>query len=692
MKDENKTKAQLINELQKLRLKISDLEKNNIRGNKGTKSHSCSKIDKQAEKEVIVSEALYHAIIDTRAESIWSIDTNYRLQAINKKFKQDYLAVYDIKLEQGMHALEILPSDQIKFWKTKYDKALGGENESFDFSENILGKDYHYMVILNPIYLDEKVTGVSAIGLNATAQKRAEEALQKSEARLREAQKLIGLGYWDWQIASGDVDWSEKVYTIFGLKPNEFTPQIDSIMKMSPWLEDNTRHLELIKRATENREKGEFEQKFLRPNGSVGYYHSTFQGKYDDKGGLVSIEGTVLDISERRHAEEKLRQLRNYLSNIIDSMPSMLIGVDPDGTITQWNSEAERVTGLTGPMAVGQTLTNAFPRLSTGMELVQAAIKTGKVQITPKQVRQENGEFYYEDVTVYPLVSNGMEGAVIRIDDGTDKVRIEEMMIQSEKMLSMGGLAAGMAHEINNPLAGMMQTAEVMAGRLGTNFQIPANRRAAEAAGTTLEAIESFMMARGIIRMIDTINTAGKRVAAIVENMLSFARKSDATVSSNTLEELLDKTLELAATDYDLKKQYDFKRIEIGRDYGENVPAISCEGAKIQQVLLNILRNGAEAIQKAETENSRFIFRTRLEKERSMVRLEIEDNGPGMDETTRKRVFEPFFTTKPAGVGTGLGLSVSYFIITENHNGEMEVESQPGVGTKFIIRLPIQGK
>jgi signal transduction histidine kinase len=158
------------------------------------------------------------------------------------------------------------------------------------------------------------------------------------------------------------------------------------------------------------------------------------------------------------------------------------------------------------------------------------------------------------------------------------------------------------------------------------------------------------------------------------------------------LEELLDKTAELAATDYDLKKQYDFKKIEIQREYAGNLPAVPCEGAKIQQVLLNILRNGAQAMQAAGVQSPRFIFRTGFDDERNMAIVEIEDNGPGMDDETRKRVFEPFFTTKPAGVGTGLGLSVSYFIITENHDGEMEVESRPGTGAKFIIRLPVKGK
>jgi signal transduction histidine kinase len=234
----------------------------------------------------------------------------------------------------------------------------------------------------------------------------------------------------------------------------------------------------------------------------------------------------------------------------------------------------------------------------------------------------------------------------------------------------------------------MMQSAEVMSMRLGGDMNLPANLKAAEEAGTTMEAIKSFMEARSIPRMINAINESGRRVTAIVDNMLSFARKSDAQVSSHDLSDLMDKTLELARTDYDLKKQYDFKQIKIHKEYEENLPLVPCEGAKIQQVLLNILRNGAQAMHAAETKNPQFIVRTQFKKEKELLIIEIEDNGPGMDEETCKRVFEPFYTTKPVGVGTGLGLSVAYFIITENHRGELAVESRPGSGAKFIIRLP----
>ncbi len=411
----------------------------------------------------------------------------------------------------------------------------------------------------------------------------------------------------------------------------------------------------------------------------------------DDK----KITGAVLvfrDVNEEYQVREaELRHLRSDLSNIIDSMPSVLVGVDGDGKVTQWNKKAEQTTGISAGAAQGKPLSHVFPRMAPEMEKIFESIRTREAKRERAEPRQSAGGVRHEDVTIYPLIADGVEGAVIRIDDITEKVRMEEVMIQGEKMLSVGGLAAGMAHEINNPLAGMIQTANVMARRLVERADIPANREAARAAGTTMEAIREFMEAREIPRMISTINESGRRAAEIVDNMLGFARKSEAMVSSHSLEKLLDKTLELAATDYDLKTQYDFKAIEIEKEYETDLPCVPCEGAKLQQVLLNILRNGAQAMRGAGKRKPRFIVRMRVEKERKFLRIEIEDNGPGMDEATRRRVFEPFFTTKPVGVGTGLGLSVSYFIITENHGGEMAVESRPGSGATFIIHLPLEG-
>lgn len=398
------------------------------------------------------------------------------------------------------------------------------------------------------------------------------------------------------------------------------------------------------------------------------------------------------DITQRKRAEAELLYLRNYLSNIINSMPSVLVGVNIDGKVTHWNAAAEKTTGIAATDAQGKILSDVFPQMAAEMEKIAESIRTREMKQERKKSCKPTGEICFEDVTIYPLIANGVDGAAIRIDDVTEKVRMEEILIQSEKMLSVGGLAAGMAHEINNPLAAVMQNANNMVRRLDMDANIPANVKAAESVGVSMEVIQDYMQARDIPRMIKNINESGRRVIDVMNNMLSFSQKSDSKVSACSLQKLLDKTLELATSDYDFEKNFDFKHIKIKKEYEDDLPLVPCESSKIQQVFLNVLRNGSQVLQEAGTENPQLIVRLRFEKPKQMVVIEIEDNGPGMNEENRKRVFEPFYTTKTKRSGTGLGLSLSYFIITDNHNGEMSVESIPGAGAKFIIRLPLKGR
>jgi len=267
-----------------------------------------------------------------------------------------------------------------------------------------------------------------------------------------------------------------------------------------------------------------------------------------------------------------------------------------------------------------------------------------------------------------------------------EKRRLEEMMIQSEKMVSLGSLAAGMAHEINNPLAGILQNTQVIQNRLKN--RLPANLAAARELDLDLDRMTAYMEKRDIFKMTDAVLTAGRRAAAIVSNMLSFSRKSASGFVPEDLETLLEQTLELAKSDYNLKKKFDFKKIRIEREYMPGLSKVSCRASEIQQVFFNVLSNGAQAMMSDSMNQDPFFF-LRLFQQQDMVSIQIQDNGPGMTAEQRKRIFEPFFTTKSVGEGTGLGLAVSYFIITENHKGRIQVASSPGQGTCFTISLPV---
>ncbi|MEN7972901.1 MAG: PAS domain S-box protein [Verrucomicrobiota bacterium] len=396
---------------------------------------------------------------------------------------------------------------------------------------------------------------------------------------------------------------------------------------------------------------------------------------------------TVAEL-ERMQATKELLTLRNLLSNIINSMPSILVGVDSQGHVMQWNREAERITGTPALQAQGQPLESVFPRLGHEMDRIVEAIGNRELQHDERIPCIIGDEHRFADVTVYPLTTDGIDGAVIRVDDVTDRVRIEEMMMQSEKMMSVGGLAAGMAHEINNPLAGILQNLQVMRNRITHNTDL--NLGAAAKAGTSLEAIQTYMQDRGLLKMMDSVTEAGRRAAKIVDNMLSFSRKEEAHYAPNDLREILERSIELASNDYNLKKRFDFRHIQIDREYDEALGPIPCESSQIQQVVLNLLSNSAQAMAEHPDDSREPRITLRLRQESTTALIEVEDNGPGMDYETRKRAFEPFFTTKEVGHGTGLGLSVSYFIITENHGGTMLLRSAPGRGSCFSIRIPFE--
>jgi PAS domain S-box-containing protein len=388
---------------------------------------------------------------------------------------------------------------------------------------------------------------------------------------------------------------------------------------------------------------------------------------------------------DRKLAEDQIRHLKNYLSNVIDSMPSVLVGMDNNQTVTQWNRGAEEFTSTSATEAVGKHIAELLPDFSPWIAAMGSDTEKNRPSSIDKLLIEKEGERRFYDLMLYPLITNGVEGAVLRIEDATERIRIQELMVQTEKMMSLGGLAAGMAHEINNPLGIISQAAQNIERRVSPD--LPANRKVAEELGVNLEAIRTYFDRRQIPDFIDSIREASLRASRIIINMLRFSRSAETTMQYASLSQIIDQALELAASDYDLKKKYDFKSIEIVRDYAD-VPEVPMVLVEIEQVMLNLLKNAAQAMDGNPPDRKpRIILRVRREDKYAV--LEVEDNGPGMPEDIRRRVFEPFFTTKDPGIGTGLGLSVSYTIVTQNHKGLMEVESTPGKGTCFKVRLPL---
>jgi PAS domain S-box-containing protein len=390
---------------------------------------------------------------------------------------------------------------------------------------------------------------------------------------------------------------------------------------------------------------------------------------------------------------ENLQQLQQQLSSIIDSMPSILISVDREGRVTQWNHEAERVFDCSFAEAVGEPL-EKFSQGFVDLDAVRQAMDINRIWVRSKLPLRCEDKTIYIDQTIYPLFDQKVTGAVIRIDDVTKRVKLEERILQSEKMSSLGQLAAGMANEINNPLAGIMQNMQVVCNRLNVN--LGKNLEAARRCGVDLENLACYLEDREITSRLEAVMESGARAAQLVEGMLGFSNQGSTYSRVPTrLDDLIDKALYLAASHFSLKRKFDFRAINISRDYLPLGP-VHCDSVQMQQVILSLLMNGAAAMEQKTlelpaTERNSYQpqFVVRISEAEGLARLDIEDNGAGIENEMLGRIFEPFFSTRQTGEGFGLGLSLAYYIVTEGHRGQMQVSSTPGLGTQFTILLPL---
>lgn len=538
-----------------------------------------------------------------------------------------------------------------------------------------------------------KVVGLLGTYEDITRRRRTEAAYRESKRNLAQAKEMLQLVL---DNIPARVYWKDNHLRYLGgnrlfLEDAGFHRMLDLIGKTDKemiWSEEAGRYHQDDRWVIDHQQPNlDFEEPQITPVG-IRWIKKNRVPLKDGRNQVMGVLGTYEDITERKKTEEELFQLRQLLAGIIDAMPSIIVGVDSMGRVNQWNQEAAESTGLHADKVLGQALESVFPWPKDALDALMEAIKTGNTQRGELLKPVDGGASRILEWAVYPLAKSGVEGAVVRLDDITERTRMEEVMIQTEKMMSVGGLAAGMAHEINNPLAGIVQNAQVMANRFSADLQ--KNHKVAKECKVSLEEVNRYLDARGIPPMILAILESGRRAAQIVANMLSFSRKAGEQFEHHNILTLMEKTIDLASNDYDLKLKFDFRQIQIQREYQTSLPPVPCEASKIQQVFFNILKNGAQAMAAwtaPEGWNPSFLIRIFAKK--GYVIVEIEDNGPGMNKHVRKRIFEPFFTTKGVGIGTGLGLSVSYFIITENHRGKLGVVSASGAGTRFTIELPL---
>jgi len=370
--------------------------------------------------------------------------------------------------------------------------------------------------------------------------------------------------------------------------------------------------------------------------------------------------------------DERTKQLQkalNYIDNIIDSMPSVIIGVDPDGIVTQWNSAAEHNTHLSAEKVIGQPLDLVMPRLADEMGNVRKAIQTRVEFIDSKRSRQEKNKTYYENITVYPLVANGVDGAVIRIDDITDSVVVEEALHQSQKLDAIGQLAGGVAHDFNNMLSGILGAAQL------------------------LKTPERNLDDTGK-QYVDLILTSVARAADLTSKLLAFGRKGEILSTAMDVHNVIDDTLTIFNRTID-------KIIKTSVQKEAASHTVIGDRSAIQSALLNLGINASHAMPDGG-ELQIITKNIKLDKifcdassfgiePGEFIDIEIRDTGTGILQEHLHKIFDPFFTTKTQSKGTGLGLAAAYGTV-QDHHGAIYVYTEVGTGTVFHIYLPCSEK
>ena len=356
-----------------------------------------------------------------------------------------------------------------------------------------------------------------------------------------------------------------------------------------------------------------------------------------------------------REKADELQQLTDYNESILESIDSGILVLDLQGRVARWNRAMEALYGKRRAEVIGRRLEDIFP--GSFREALRGSLSPGRpgdneiANIYKLHLPTDDGRALMVNVSVAPFqVGSGERwGTILIVDDVTARIRLEEQLQHSEKMASIGLLAAGVAHEVNTPLAGISSYTQMLRGQV---------ERDDPRAGL-LEKIEKQTF----------------RAAKIINNLLNFSRSGRADLESVDVNRVILDVLSL------VEHQLRTARIKVRKELAGDLPAVRGNENRLQQVFFNLVLNARDAMPRGGW----LTLATRTED--GDVVAEVRDTGVGIKREDIKRIYDPFFTTKGIGRGTGLGLSVSYGILQE-HGGAIFVDSAPGQGTTFQVTLP----
>ena len=496
-----------------------------------------------------------------------------------------------------------------------------------------------------------------------TERKRWERDLKNSEEKLRNLFERVRHGLFISSKEGKFLDCNQALLDMLEYSTKEEFLKIDIAHDLYANSEDRKTFQEWIEKDGYAKD---MEVEFKKKNGGRITVLLTGHPIKNEKGEIIGYQGINLDISERKRIEDELREANEFFSNLIESSVDGIMVADMKGNIIIFNKGAEVLTGYSAEEIIGNIhITKIYPEgvAKEIMKKLRSPEYSGVGKLIPTQLNivNKSGEEIPIQLSA-ALIYNGKGQEIASVGIFTDlrsRVMMEKklqdthlQLVSSEKMASLGKLAAGIAHEINNPLGGILIYSSLM-----------------------MEDLPEEDPKRGDLARI--VQETG-RCKEIVKSLLEFARQTEPKMEPTDINRAINDGL------FFLVNQALFHNIQIIKKFDPFLPFVRGNASQLKQVFMNIIVNAAEAMHG----NGRLMITTSPAPDQKTVFVEFTDTGEGIPEENLTRVFDPFFTTKEVGKGTGLGLATSYGIV-EDHGGKISVQSKVGEGTTFRIELPI---
>lgn len=437
-----------------------------------------------------------------------------------------------------------------------------------------------------------------------------------------------------------------------------------------------------------NSDRQELEHRLVRSDGAPLWVKTTKSAIRDSTGATLYVVSLVEDISERRRAVEALRVSEQRHRAVIDGIRQVVYQVDAEGRLTFLSQAWEDLTGV----SVGDSVSRSCLEFIHADDHVRASSALRRVVETREdmigsEIRYVTRSGATRVVTMCARALTAADGKVVGasgvLEDITERQQQEVELRHVQRLESVGRLAAGIAHEINTPIQFVGDNLHFLADSFTTVLGLLTSSTAQEAVRVADTDGELEYLAQEIPQAIQQSAEGVERVASIVRAMKAFGHPDRAEQHAADINEALLNTITVSRNEHKYVADVVTELAEL--------PAVTCYIGDLNQVFLNLLVNAAHAISEATT-GRRGTITVRTWTEGDDVAISISDDGIGMPEQVRERIFDPFFTTKDVGQGTGQGLALARSVIADKHNGRIDVESETGIGTTFVIRLPVAGR